>query len=82
MEIIPSIDIKSGQCVRLYQGDYSRKTIYSNDPISIAIRYQELGASLLHLVDLDGAATGTMDNLPLIQNDFISQNLANPSITS
>jgi phosphoribosylformimino-5-aminoimidazole carboxamide ribotide isomerase len=68
MEIIPSIDIKSGQCVRLYQGDYSRKTIYSNDPISIAIRYQELGASLLHLVDLDGAATGTMDNLPLIQN--------------
>ena len=66
MEVIPSIDIKSGQCVRLYQGDYSRETIYSNDPVSIATRYQELGAPRLHIVDLDGAATGEMYNLSLI----------------
>ena len=66
MEVIPSIDIKSGQCVRLYQGDYSRETIYSNDPVSIATRYQELGAPRLHIVDLDGAASGDMYNLSLI----------------
>ena len=66
MEVIPSIDIKSGQCVRLYQGDYSRETIYSNDPVSIATRYQELGAPRLHIVDLDGAASGEMYNLSLI----------------
>ena len=58
MEVIPSIDIKSGRCVRLYQGDFSRETVYSEDPVAVARGWQEQGASRLHLVDLDGAAQG------------------------
>lgn len=63
MEIIPAIDLKSGRCVRLYQGDYLRETIYSDDPMSVALAWQEQGAPRLHLVDLDGAAQGQPVNL-------------------
>lgn len=58
MEIIPAIDLRGGRCVRLYQGDYSRETVFSDDPVATAIRWQEAGARRLHLVDLDGAAEG------------------------
>ena len=58
MEVIPSIDIKSGYCVRLYQGDYNQETIYSDDPLKVALSYQSQGAPRIHIVDLDGAATG------------------------
>ncbi len=63
MEVIPSIDLKSGRCVRLYQGDYQRETVYSEDPVSVALTWQDQGAQRLHLVDLDGAAQGRLVNL-------------------
>ncbi len=66
MEVIPSIDIKSGRCVRLYQGDYRKETVYSDDPVSVALTWQEQGGPRLHLVDLDGAAQGRLVNLDLI----------------
>ena len=62
MEIIPSIDLKSGRCVRLFQGDFQRETVFSDDPVSIALQWQNQGAARLHLVDLDGAAQGTPAN--------------------
>ena len=68
MEVIPSIDLKSGRCVRLYQGDYQRETVYSEDPLAVAQSWQDQGAPRLHLVDLDGAATGTLVNLDTISN--------------
>ena len=66
MEVIPSIDLKSGRCVRLYQGDYNRETVYSEDPLAVAQTWQDQGAPRLHLVDLDGAAAGTPINLDTI----------------
>ena len=66
MEVIPAIDLKSGRCVRLYQGDYQRETVYSDDPVSVALSWQQQGAPRLHLVDLDGAAQGRLINLDYI----------------
>lgn len=54
-EVIPAIDLRGGACVRLLQGDYGKETRYSEDPVSVALRWQDLGAPRLHLVDLDGA---------------------------
>lgn len=68
MEVIPSIDLKSGRCVRLYQGDYQRETVYSEDPLAVAQTWQDQGAPRLHLVDLDGAAAGTPVNLDAISS--------------
>ena len=67
MIILPAIDIKDGQCVRLYQGDYSRVTTYDTDPVQVAQRWQEAGASWLHVVDLDGAASGYPVNSAYIE---------------
>jgi phosphoribosylformimino-5-aminoimidazole carboxamide ribotide isomerase len=55
LTIIPAIDIIDGKCVRLSKGDYSKKTIYSNDPLEVAKTFEGHGLSRLHLVDLDGA---------------------------
>ena len=66
MEVIPAIDLKSGRCVRLYQGDYRRETVYSDDPVSVALDWQQQGAPRLHLVDLDGAAQGKPANLEIL----------------
>lgn len=55
MELIPAIDIIEGKCVRLSQGDYSRKTVYNEDPVTIAKMYEEWGLKRVHIVDLDGA---------------------------
>ena len=66
MEIIPAIDLRSGLCVRLYQGDYSRQTVYSQDPVGVALQWCSQGAVRLHVVDLDGAATGAPVNLDVI----------------
>jgi phosphoribosylformimino-5-aminoimidazole carboxamide ribotide isomerase len=66
MEIVPSIDLKAGRCVRLYQGDYQQETVYSEDPLAVALGWQEQGATRLHLVDLDGAAAGAPANLDAI----------------
>jgi phosphoribosylformimino-5-aminoimidazole carboxamide ribotide isomerase len=58
MLIYPAIDLLNGRCVRLQQGDYSRETIFSDDPAAVARRWVELGADRLHIVDLDGAKVG------------------------
>lgn len=66
MEVIPAIDLLNRQCVRLYQGDFSRVTVYSADPVDLARRYRDAGLSRLHVVDLDGARTGSPQNMDLI----------------
>src|SRR5215469_7640628 len=67
MIILPAIDIKGGRCVRLYQGDYDQVTTYDDDPVRVALRWQEAGARWLHVVDLDGAAAGYPVNSDLIK---------------
>jgi phosphoribosylformimino-5-aminoimidazole carboxamide ribotide isomerase len=66
MEVIPAIDLKSGKCVRLYQGDYRKETVFSEEPLQIALHWQSLGAKRLHIVDLDGAARGEICHASLI----------------
>jgi phosphoribosylformimino-5-aminoimidazole carboxamide ribotide isomerase len=68
MEIIPAIDLRNGKCVRLYQGDYGKETVFSNKPVEIALRWQSEGARRLHIVDLDGAARGEPGNLETIED--------------
>jgi phosphoribosylformimino-5-aminoimidazole carboxamide ribotide isomerase len=68
IEIIPAVDIKGGKCVRLYQGDYNQSTQFSDDPLDVALKWQAQGASRLHIVDLDGAASGEQVNLDVIRN--------------
>jgi phosphoribosylformimino-5-aminoimidazole carboxamide ribotide isomerase len=58
MRLIPAIDLRGGQCVRLYQGDFERETRYETSPLELLERYRELGADWLHVVDLDGARDG------------------------
>ncbi len=67
MEVIPAIDLRDGKCVRLYQGDYNRETVFSDDPASVALDWQESGAARIHVVDLDGAATGALANLEALR---------------
>ena len=67
MQIIPSIDLKSGRCVRLFQGDFQQETVFSEDPVKVALGWQEQGGAILHLVDLDGAADGNPANLATIR---------------
>lgn len=67
IEVIPAIDIKDGKCVRLYQGDYSKVTHFSDDPLDVAFKWHSLGAARLHIVDLDGAAAGEPVNLDVIK---------------
>ena len=62
MEIIPAIDIRDGRCVRLEQGDYARETVFADDPVAVALRWQGAGARRLHVVDLDGARDGRPRN--------------------
>ncbi|TME62741.1 MAG: 1-(5-phosphoribosyl)-5-[(5-phosphoribosylamino)methylideneamino]imidazole-4-carboxamide isomerase [Chloroflexi bacterium] len=75
MIILPAIDIKDGACVRLYQGDYGKVTTYDTDPVRVAQRWQEAGASWLHVVDLDGAASGYPVNVGLIGRIRIATSL-------
>lgn len=67
MKIIPAMDLKEGKIVRLIQGDFNRKTAYQIDPLKTALRYQEEGAKMLHIVDLDGAKTGDRLNRNVIK---------------
>lgn len=66
MLVIPAIDLKDGHCVRLLQGKKEAVTTYSNDPANTAKRWESYGARLLHIVDLDGAFTGSQKNLQAI----------------
>jgi len=72
MEVIPAIDISDGVCVRLYQGDFERETIYATDPVSVARQWEEMGATRIHVVDLNGAAKGNLANLECI-TQIVSQ---------
>lgn len=67
MLIIPAIDLKGGLCVRLLQGKEEEATVYSDDPVATAVRWESCGARLIHIVDLDGAFSGTQKNLEAIR---------------
>jgi phosphoribosylformimino-5-aminoimidazole carboxamide ribotide isomerase len=67
MRIIAAIDIIDGQCVRLTQGDFSRKTFYRSDPVELAREMEDNGIGYLHLVDLDGARTGSIKNQKVLE---------------
>ena len=66
-DVIPAIDLRGGQVVRLKQGDYAQQTTYAAAPRELAQRYADAGARRLHLVDLDGARSGQLDNLAVIR---------------
>ena len=67
MEIIPAIDLRGGRVVRLAQGDYARETAYPVEPVALAGQYADGGARWLHIVDLDGARSGELENLRVIE---------------
>jgi phosphoribosylformimino-5-aminoimidazole carboxamide ribotide isomerase len=67
MMIIPAIDLKEGKCVRLLQGDPGQETVYSEDPVETARRWERKGAEFLHVVDLDGAFSGFPAHLDVIE---------------
>ena len=66
MQLIPAIDLRGGQCVRLLQGRFDAETVYGNDPRVILERYRAFGARYVHVVDLDGARDGSQGNRPAI----------------
>jgi len=68
MVIIPAIDLKDGRCVRLRQGDMAAETVYSDDIEAVAKNWQEGGARMIHVVDLNGAVEGEPRNLPQIES--------------
>lgn len=68
MLIIPAIDLKEGQCVRLSQGQMDRATVYSQNPAEVARRWESAGAQRLHIVDLDGAISGKPKNRDVIRS--------------
>ncbi len=67
MLLIPAIDLKNGQCVRLRQGRMDDVTVFSNDPVSVAQRWADEGAQRIHIVDLDGALKGEPINLKIVE---------------
>lgn len=75
IEIIPAIDLIGGQCVRLTQGDYDRRTTYYKDPLDAARRYEDCGIRRLHLVDLDGAKAAHPVNLNVLERITVSTSL-------
>ncbi|MCH8191545.1 MAG: 1-(5-phosphoribosyl)-5-[(5-phosphoribosylamino)methylideneamino]imidazole-4-carboxamide isomerase [Chloroflexi bacterium] len=66
-EVIPAIDLRGGRCVRLYQGDFAKETVFSNDPVGVARRWEAAGAPRIHVVDLDGAASGRPVNTSIVE---------------
>jgi len=75
IEIIPAIDLMDGQCVRLSQGKYNQKTVYSNQPALVAKAFENNGFKRLHLVDLDGAKTGEPKNIKILEEICSSTSL-------
>ena len=67
MQIIPAIDLRAGRVVRLAQGDYARETRYAPGALDLAQAYARSGATWLHVVDLDGARSGALENLRVIE---------------
>lgn len=68
MKIFPAIDLYDKKAVRLYKGDYSNMTVYSEDPLSVAKDFERQGAEYIHLVDLEGAKLGTTPNIDIIES--------------
>ena len=68
IELIPAIDIINGQCVRLTQGDYDAKTVYSADPTEVAVAFERMGLKRLHVVDLDGAKSRHIVNSDVLRS--------------
>ncbi len=66
MQVIPAIDMRGGRCVRLIQGDYDRETVFDEDPVAVARRWQAAGAGRIHIVDLDGARSGVASQRDVI----------------
>jgi phosphoribosylformimino-5-aminoimidazole carboxamide ribotide isomerase len=66
VDLYPAIDLLDGRCVRLYQGDYERETVYGDDPVAQALAFQAEGAAWVHVVDLDAARTGEPRNRDLV----------------
>lgn len=66
MIIFPAIDLYKGCAVRLYKGDYAQKTVYSNNPLQVALDFKACGATHIHLVDLQGAKTGETPNFDIV----------------
>ncbi len=68
IEIIPAMDLIDGKCVRLTRGDFERKTIYSDEPLDIAKGFEAAGITRLHMVDLDGAKSGSPKNMSVLEH--------------
>lgn len=66
MDLYPAIDLRGGQCVRLYQGDFAQETVYGDDPVAQARLFADAGSAWIHVVDLDAARTGEPVNRPVI----------------
>ena len=66
MNIFPAIDLYGKKAVRLYKGDYNQMTVYSDDPVSVALEFKKKGASFIHVVDLEGAKDGTTPNIDVV----------------
>jgi phosphoribosylformimino-5-aminoimidazole carboxamide ribotide isomerase len=75
MQIIPAIDIIDGKCVRLKQGKYDAETVYADDPIEIARRWESQGAQRIHVIDLDGARTGIPKNIEVLKEIIKETNI-------
>jgi len=76
MKIFPAIDIKDKKCVRLLRGDFNNQTIYEQSPFDQALKYKDAGLLNLHIVDLDGALTGELVNLEIIENIIKKLNIS------
>jgi phosphoribosylformimino-5-aminoimidazole carboxamide ribotide isomerase len=75
MELIPAIDIIDGKCVRLTKGDFTKKTIYNNNPLDVAKGFEDAGLKRLHIVDLDGANGQGLKNLKTLENISVHTSL-------
>lgn len=75
MELFCAVDILSGRCVRLLQGDYNAETVYNDDPVGVAVRMAEEGADWIHVVDLDGARSGHSENAEIVSEIAAAVNI-------
>lgn len=75
MELIPAIDLRNGRCVRLLKGDFDAETVYCNEPSAVLARYRALGATRVHVVDLDGAREGAQPNRAAIMELAVARDI-------
>ncbi len=81
MDILPAIDIRGGKCVRLLRGDYTKETVFGDDPAAMAERWLNEGAEALHIVDLDGARDGVSTNRDAVERILATAAAARPNGT-